>query len=91
MDRFNVIKDLNQRYGNREINNAIANSVLPITFQPTHNNQPGGNIFVNPMGNNNLLEPKNSGNLPISITNAQRETNDPYNGLSRMTHANAAH
>lgn len=75
MDRLGLIQNAHQRLGNREINNAIANNLLPITLQPPINNP-----------QNNYLSQNNQGTLPISITTAQKEANNPYQDISRMTH-----
>ena len=90
MDRLVRINNLNQRYGNHKINQAIASSVLPITLQSGGGNQfNGGGNFLNPIGGQ---EQGNIGGLPISITTAQRETHaDSYSGLSRMTAAANPH
>ena len=71
MDRLGPIQNAEQRLGNREINNAIASNLLPVTFQPAINNPQGNQNFMNQMFNQNLPQ-NNQGTLPISITTAQR-------------------
>jgi hypothetical protein len=96
MDRFSSISNLNHKYGNRDatnvnraINSAIASNVLPITFQSGFDNYANQSSYLN--APSNLYDKKIATNLPISISDAQREVVNPYNGFSRMTTPQEAH